>query len=59
MDFLKENAKALVGLLVAALAAYFTPEMIEQFGQQAGEIVRAGTVAALTAFVVWLVPNQD
>lgn len=59
MDFLSKNAKALVGLVVAGLAAYFTPEMITQFGLQAGELVQVGVIAALTAFVVWLVPNQQ
>lgn len=58
MDILKENAKAFVGLIVAGLLTYLTPEMIDQFGLQAGELVRAGVIAGLTALTVWLVPNK-
>lgn len=58
METIQKNAKGLVALIVAALATYLTPDVIQAIGLQAGEVVTAGVVAALTAFLVWLVPNK-
>lgn len=50
--------KAIAGAIVAAVASYLTPDTIAQLGAQAGDVVSAGVVAALTGFLVWFVPNK-
>jgi hypothetical protein len=58
MNLIRQNAKGLIAMAVAAIASYLTPDVIAQFADQAGDVVSSGVVAALTAFLVWLVPNQ-
>ena len=59
MDTIQKNAKGLTALIVALLASYLTPEVIQGLGVQAGEWVSAGVVASLTGALVWLVPKKE
>lgn len=58
MDILQQNAKGITALLIAALASYFTPEVINAVGLEVSELVKVAVIAGLTAFMVWLVPNK-
>lgn len=59
METVQKNAKGLTALVVALLATYLTPDVIQGLGIQAGQWVTAGVVAALTGALVWLVPNKE
>ena len=59
METIQKNAKGITALVVALLASYLTPEVIEAIGLQAGAWIQAGVVAALTGGLVWLVPNKS
>ena len=55
--------KAWTGLVVAGaasyLATYLTPELIQQSGENVGQLITTAIIAALTAVIVWAVPNKE
>lgn len=55
----KTWAALVVGAISSYLATYFTPELIQVWGTQIGQLVTTGFVAAATSLMVYLVPNKE